>query len=185
MMLPELTPDDYYLNDKGLMVFTESYHRKRGYCCNNNCKHCPWRKAKREFSVFKNRVRVRVGGLLRQKGQILLVRQRVPHQENFWLPPGGGVEFGESLEAALKREFEEETGLKVKVGELVGVTEFIRSPFHAVECFYEVTKIGGTLRTGFDPEYQTDEQLIKEVRFVSEEELGSFRAEEMHEVLKS
>ncbi len=184
MTPPQLTPDDYYLNDEGLMVFTESYHRKRGYCCNSGCKHCPWRKPKREFSIVKNRVRVRVGGILRQQNQILLVRQRVPHQESFWLPPGGGVEFGESLEAALKREFEEETGLEVSVGKLIDVTEFIRSPFHAVECFYEVTKVSGTLRKGFDPEYQAGAQLIQEVRFVSKEELASFREEEKHEILK-
>ncbi len=34
--------DDYYFNDDGLMVFTEVYHLKRGYCCKNKCKHCPW-----------------------------------------------------------------------------------------------------------------------------------------------
>lgn len=33
---------DYYFNEDGLMVFTESYHRKRGFCCKNKCKHCPW-----------------------------------------------------------------------------------------------------------------------------------------------
>lgn len=33
---------DYYLNEDGLMVFTASYHLKRGYCCGNDCKHCPY-----------------------------------------------------------------------------------------------------------------------------------------------
>lgn len=33
---------DYYLNENGLMVFTAAYHLKRGYCCKNQCKHCPW-----------------------------------------------------------------------------------------------------------------------------------------------
>lgn len=33
---------DYYLNEDGLMVFTTEYHLKRGYCCKNKCKHCPW-----------------------------------------------------------------------------------------------------------------------------------------------
>ncbi|NNC82754.1 MAG: hypothetical protein HKN79_04185 [Flavobacteriales bacterium] len=37
-----LAEDDYYFNDEGLMVFTESYHLKRGYCCNNGCRHCPY-----------------------------------------------------------------------------------------------------------------------------------------------
>ena len=38
----ELTPDDFYFSDKGFKVFTEKYHLKRGYCCNNSCKHCPY-----------------------------------------------------------------------------------------------------------------------------------------------
>ncbi|MDR6783106.1 hypothetical protein ABIE26_000406 [Pedobacter africanus] len=33
---------DYYFNEQGLMVFTREYHLKRGYCCKNKCKHCPW-----------------------------------------------------------------------------------------------------------------------------------------------
>jgi hypothetical protein len=37
-----LSPEDYYINEQGLMVFTEKYHLKRGYCCKNGCKHCPY-----------------------------------------------------------------------------------------------------------------------------------------------
>lgn len=33
---------DFYFNENGFMVFTEAYHLKRGYCCKNKCKHCPW-----------------------------------------------------------------------------------------------------------------------------------------------
>lgn len=33
---------DYYFNEQGFMVFTTEYHLKRGYCCKNKCKHCPW-----------------------------------------------------------------------------------------------------------------------------------------------
>jgi Family of unknown function (DUF5522) len=32
---------DYYL-ENGLLVFTAAYHLKRGYCCHNNCRHCPY-----------------------------------------------------------------------------------------------------------------------------------------------
>ncbi|WP_177199870.1 DUF5522 domain-containing protein [Flexibacter flexilis] len=42
-----LSPEDFYFNEQGLMVFTEIYHRKRGYCCKNGCKHCPYRKPKK------------------------------------------------------------------------------------------------------------------------------------------
>jgi len=34
--------EDYYINELGLYVFTEKYHLKRGYCCQNGCKHCPY-----------------------------------------------------------------------------------------------------------------------------------------------
>ena len=37
-----LKNDDYYLSDEGYKVFTEKYLLKRGYCCLNNCKHCPY-----------------------------------------------------------------------------------------------------------------------------------------------
>lgn len=38
-----MTTADFYLNEDGLMVFTEAYHLKRGYCCKNKCRHCPWK----------------------------------------------------------------------------------------------------------------------------------------------
>lgn len=37
-----LSKEDFYLNEQGFMVFTEAYHLKRGYCCKNGCKHCPY-----------------------------------------------------------------------------------------------------------------------------------------------
>lgn len=33
---------DFYYNEDGLMVLTEKYHRERGYCCGNGCRHCPF-----------------------------------------------------------------------------------------------------------------------------------------------
>lgn len=34
--------EDFYYNEQGYKVFTEKYHLKRGYCCQNGCKHCPY-----------------------------------------------------------------------------------------------------------------------------------------------
>ncbi len=34
--------EDFYYNDEGLMVFTETWHLKRGHCCGSGCKHCPY-----------------------------------------------------------------------------------------------------------------------------------------------
>jgi hypothetical protein len=36
-----LSVDDYYM-ENGLLVFTEAYHLKRGYCCGSGCRHCPY-----------------------------------------------------------------------------------------------------------------------------------------------
>lgn len=37
-----LEPEDFYYEGPYL-VFTAAYLLKRGYCCNSNCRHCPYR----------------------------------------------------------------------------------------------------------------------------------------------
>ncbi len=46
-LFPEIRDDfiegvDYYLSKEGYRVMTESYLVKRGYCCANGCRHCPY-----------------------------------------------------------------------------------------------------------------------------------------------
>jgi len=38
----ELAPEDFYMEGP-YMVFTAAHHLKRGYCCNSDCRHCPYR----------------------------------------------------------------------------------------------------------------------------------------------
>ena len=38
----ELRPEDFYY-EGAYLVFTAAYHLKRGYCCNSNCRHCPYK----------------------------------------------------------------------------------------------------------------------------------------------
>lgn len=40
---PDPSPEneDYYL-ENGYSVFTAAFHLKRGYCCGNGCRHCPY-----------------------------------------------------------------------------------------------------------------------------------------------
>jgi len=33
--------EDFY-REGPYVVFTEAYHRRRGYCCGSGCRHCPW-----------------------------------------------------------------------------------------------------------------------------------------------
>ena len=34
--------EDYYI-ENGFWVLTEQHHLKRGYCCGNGCRHCPYK----------------------------------------------------------------------------------------------------------------------------------------------
>ncbi len=34
--------EDYYYNEQGYIVLTKNFHLKKGYCCGNGCKHCPY-----------------------------------------------------------------------------------------------------------------------------------------------
>ena len=36
--------EDYYFNERGLLVFTESYLERKGRCCYSGCLHCPYDK---------------------------------------------------------------------------------------------------------------------------------------------
>ena len=38
----EFEEGDFYWDERGFRVFTKQYLLKRGYCCNNSCKHCPY-----------------------------------------------------------------------------------------------------------------------------------------------
>jgi 8-oxo-dGTP diphosphatase len=85
---------------------------------------------------------------------------------DFWAPPGGGLEYGESLETCLKREFLEETGINVEIMNFLFVCELVKKPLHAIELFFLVASGGGDLIRGYDPEMQ-DKQIINEVKFMT------------------
>jgi len=59
--------------------------------------------------------RIRVSALLRWEGRVLLCRHEKAGRGEYWLLPGGGVNSGESLVAALHRELLEEVGILDKL----------------------------------------------------------------------
>lgn len=96
------------------------------------------------------------------------MHQYVPvRKEPVWLPPGGGLETGETAETALVREVKEETGLVISPVSLRYIHEFIRPPFHSVELYFTALMQGGTLKIGNDPEHPAEKQLIKNVNWFS------------------
>jgi len=129
-------------------------------------------------SVYGNKVRVRACGMAFHQGKLLMINHRSITQGAFWAPPGGGIEFEQTTNEALIREFHEETGLSVSVRDFLFVCEFIRQPLHAIELFFAVKIEDGVLQKGTDPE--THEQLIQDVKFVSQAELDGIPPAEKH-----
>lgn len=133
------------------------------------------------LKLYGNRLRLRVCGLHREGDRLLMVRHRgINRSDIFWCPPGGGLQFGEATREGLTREFDEETGLQIEVGEMLFVNEFREPPLHALELFFEVRVIGGSIRQGLDPEMSLDDQIIEEVRLMSFDEIKSYPPEQVH-----
>lgn len=63
-------------------------------------------------------------GILCKDDQILLTLKKSGPYKSLWDLPGGAIEFGESPEEALKREFLEETALAINHSELLCVATF-------------------------------------------------------------
>lgn len=137
------------------------------------------------LKLYGNRLRLRVCGLHREGNRLLMVRHRgINQSDTFWCPPGGGLQFGEATREGLTREFDEETGLKIEVGDLLFVNEFREPPLHALELFFDVRVIGGLVRQGIDPEMSLDGQIIEEVRLMTFDEIKSYPPEEVHTLFK-
>jgi 8-oxo-dGTP diphosphatase len=95
-----------------------------------------------DIALAPDKPTIRVAGLLVREGRMLMVEQG-HREERYWLLPGGGVKFGETLSDALRREFREELGLRVGVAKLLAIVESI-SPDknyakHVVHLVFEVS----------------------------------------------
>jgi 8-oxo-dGTP diphosphatase len=104
--------------------------------------------------------RVAVYGLCRDgrgdEDRILLVRA-APYLSvaGRWFLPGGGLDHGEDPPTALRREFDEETGLTVEVGALLGVLSDVftipdGTSLHTVRIVYAIDSFAGDLRDETD-----------------------------------
>ncbi len=135
--------------------------------------------------LFGGSIRLRVCGICIENHQILLIKhQGLGEMGELWSPPGGGINFKESAEDALIREFKEETGLNVSINKFLCVNEFQYDNLHAIELFFTVLRRSGSLKTGIDPELSAEQQMIKEVKFVTFEELKVIPDKKRHNILQ-
>jgi ADP-ribose pyrophosphatase YjhB (NUDIX family) len=112
-----------------------------------------------------------VGAVILDGGRVLLVKRGQPPLQGEWSLPGGVVEVGETLDAALAREVREETGLSVEIGPVAEVLDRIqraadgRVEYHYVIVDYLCRARDGAVVCGSDAD---------EARWVDVAELASF-----------
>jgi ADP-ribose pyrophosphatase YjhB (NUDIX family) len=117
---------------------------------------------------------VGVGGVVIWEGRALLIRRGSEPLKGQWSIPGGTLKLGETLEEGVRRELGEETGLGVRVLELIEVFERIfpdepaharRPQYHFVILDYLCERVDGGPRPGSD---------VTDIAFASEEELARY-----------
>jgi ADP-ribose pyrophosphatase YjhB (NUDIX family) len=117
----------------------------------------------------EKRPRIRLAGVVTRANEILLVEhQRAGNR--YYLLPGGGLEWGETCQAGLAREFMEEVSLKVEVGPLLFISESIEphGERHILNFTFHARIAGGTMKLNPD-------RRLKDVRWVSRDELMNLK----------
>lgn len=107
---------------------------------------------------------IAVGAIVVKDGRLLMIQRRNDPGAGLWSLPGGRVEHGEYLGDALRREVAEETGLEVKVQDLVGILEVVGDPHYVIlDYFAEVS--------GGDEPVASDD--VSDARWVPLDEVAS------------
>lgn len=85
-------------------------------------------------------------------GRIIFIRRKNPPYKGLWAFPGGFVEYGETVEEAVIREVREETGVIIKIQDLLGIySDPGRDPRgHMITVCFLASKIEGELRADTD-----------------------------------
>lgn len=107
-----------------------------------------------------------VSGLLINQNKALLIKRSLDEQflPNYYELPGGKVDFAEDPELALKREFQEETGLEIEIIRLFATQSYLmeNNNRHTVEIFYQVKLIGNEQKITLSPDHSDYQWLTSE-----------------------
>ena len=116
-----------------------------------------------------NRPRVRVGGILIEDDRVLLI-EHTKNDRSYWLLPGGGVDWGESIEEAIKREFLEETNLTVEIENFLFISETLApdNTKHVINLYFRVKRISGDMLLG-------EESILSDLKFFTLEEIEKIK----------
>ncbi len=127
-----------------------------------------------------------VGAVIVDGDRVLLIRRGASPARDQWTFPGGAINLGETAAEALRREIDEECGLKIEVEDVACVADIIvpgqkgRIRYHYLVVDYRARLVGGTLRAGSDARearwvtlaQSTELDLTPGTRRVLERELG-------------
>jgi 8-oxo-dGTP diphosphatase len=116
--------------------------------------------------------RVRVAALIHWQNRILLCRQEKPGKE-YWLLPGGGVDGGETLDGALRRELDEELGLRESfpLEGPIAVAESIAPDWRAGDRHIVHIVFGADLSHRSLEDVETNDAAVRGARLFSLDEL--------------
>jgi 8-oxo-dGTP diphosphatase len=103
---------------------------------------------------------VGVGAIILRAGKILLEKRGNEPARGQWTIPGGVVEVGESLEAAVRRETKEETGLEVNAASLIDVVDQVHLD-KAGKIEYHYVIIDYVVKATGEPKAESDADQLK------------------------
>lgn len=110
--------------------------------------------------------------IMDSRNRLLLVRHTVKNENTeFWILPGGGLEEDEFSWDAAIREVHEETGLDIKVVDLLYCLEEKTDKGLRCTNYFLGEVIGGELSLGEDPEFDANNQVLSDVRYFTREEI--------------
>ncbi|HRO70150.1 MAG TPA: NUDIX domain-containing protein [Chitinophagaceae bacterium] len=122
---------------------------------------------------------IRVYGILVDENKNVLVSDEYIRGQYYTKFPGGGLEFGEGTRDCLRREFMEELGLAVEVGDHLYTTDFFQlsafNPGHQIISIYYLTRALEEIKAPLrDKIFDFDEQQLAIYRDTGETETFRF-----------